>query len=67
MKRALALCCAVRNRTLSSFLVFNGDRRGKLMVQVALRGNQGHPSRGVVGIPDWGEYSMTRQAGTRKL
>lgn len=67
VKRALALCCAVRKRTLSWFLVFNGDRQGKLMVQVALRGNQGHLSRGVVGIPDWGEHSMTRQAGTRKI
>lgn len=37
------------------FLVFNGDRLGKLTtVQVALRGNQGHLSRGIVGMPDWG-------------
>lgn len=36
-------------------LVFNGDRLGKLTtVQVALRGNQGHLSRGIVGMPDWG-------------
>lgn len=66
----MTLCYPVRDRTLCWFLVFNADRLGQLTVRVALRGNQGQLSRGILGIPDSGSLgkpSMTWQAAPGKL